>query len=455
MQELNLIGVLSTGGRIPVIEPKNITANGTYTAPEGVDGFSPVTVNVPASQPVIEAKNITANGTYTAPEGVDGYSPVTVNVPLPQNAYLLKSVTTPTPIASFNDGEDMVMSSLKVAIEPQQEGSGDPSPTNVRPISGWDEVNVSVVGKNKFDLDAVMSFIRNGFVSTQGLTNQDGVITNSKSYGGDGIFPFNYPMTFSSNTITVSADIKLLGNHSSNNVFIQMFDSNGSNIIATGEVTMSSKDTWEHKTITLQLSLLTNVNLVIEARGTNNSVQIKNVQVEVGSTASDYVAYNGHTYTIDLDGTRYGGEVDVVSGVLTVDRIYKQVKDFEWRTQGGNYGRFFTVPTEADKALYDGNKTLIISDTYKGYSDVGKPANTNGIYVGSGGSIKIWDSEYLEETDIDAWKTARANVELCYYLATPITYQLTPTQVKSLLGSNNVWCDTGDIIELEYFSKEV
>jgi hypothetical protein len=84
MQEVNLIGVLSTGVRLPVIEPKNITVNDTYTAPEGVDGFSPVTVNV---QPVIEPKNITVNDTYTAPEGVDGFSPVTVNIPQNCNMY--------------------------------------------------------------------------------------------------------------------------------------------------------------------------------------------------------------------------------------------------------------------------------------------------------------------------------------------------------------------------------
>ena len=36
-------------GRTPVIESKNISSNGTYTAPTGVDGFSPVIVNVPSS----------------------------------------------------------------------------------------------------------------------------------------------------------------------------------------------------------------------------------------------------------------------------------------------------------------------------------------------------------------------------------------------------------------------
>ena len=39
---------IPTGGT-PVIESKSINANGTYTAPTGVDGFSPVIVNVPSS----------------------------------------------------------------------------------------------------------------------------------------------------------------------------------------------------------------------------------------------------------------------------------------------------------------------------------------------------------------------------------------------------------------------
>ena len=38
-------------------------------------------INAGKSAPVIESLAVTANGTYTAPEGVDGYSPVNVNVP--------------------------------------------------------------------------------------------------------------------------------------------------------------------------------------------------------------------------------------------------------------------------------------------------------------------------------------------------------------------------------------
>ena len=43
------IGTIPTGGSDPVIQPLSVTVNGTYTAPEGVDGYSPVTVNVPSS----------------------------------------------------------------------------------------------------------------------------------------------------------------------------------------------------------------------------------------------------------------------------------------------------------------------------------------------------------------------------------------------------------------------
>lgn len=39
----------AAGGAEPIIEPLSVTENGTYTAPDGVDGYSPVTVNVAGS----------------------------------------------------------------------------------------------------------------------------------------------------------------------------------------------------------------------------------------------------------------------------------------------------------------------------------------------------------------------------------------------------------------------
>lgn len=76
-----LEGNIKTLGGTPVIEPKTIIENGIYNAPEGVDGYNPITVNVPSAPPVVEELTATENGTYTPEEGVDGFNPVTVNVP--------------------------------------------------------------------------------------------------------------------------------------------------------------------------------------------------------------------------------------------------------------------------------------------------------------------------------------------------------------------------------------
>lgn len=64
---------ITTAGEIQEL---NITSNGTYNAPDGVDGYNPVTVDV---QPNLETLNVTANGNY-APTETDGYSSVSVNV---------------------------------------------------------------------------------------------------------------------------------------------------------------------------------------------------------------------------------------------------------------------------------------------------------------------------------------------------------------------------------------
>lgn len=64
----------------PVINSLSVTENGTYEPQTGVDGFAPVVVNVPPPPPVVNPLSVTQNGTYSAPSGVDGYNPVSVNV---------------------------------------------------------------------------------------------------------------------------------------------------------------------------------------------------------------------------------------------------------------------------------------------------------------------------------------------------------------------------------------
>lgn len=71
---------IEPGPAEPVIVSLFVEENAVYNVPSGVDGFNPVTVDVPQPSPVIQSLSVTENGTYTSPAGVDGYSPVTVNV---------------------------------------------------------------------------------------------------------------------------------------------------------------------------------------------------------------------------------------------------------------------------------------------------------------------------------------------------------------------------------------
>ena len=61
------------------------------------------------------------------------------------NVLIEKSVPNlPQSVAIFNDGSDLPLKSLTASIVPVQSGSGDPSPENVRPISGWTEEVITV-----------------------------------------------------------------------------------------------------------------------------------------------------------------------------------------------------------------------------------------------------------------------------------------------------------------------
>lgn len=72
------------GGTVepPNIQPLNISANGTYTVPDGVDGYNPVTVNVPEKTMALQEKSVSPTKSVqsvTADNGYDGLKKVTVD----------------------------------------------------------------------------------------------------------------------------------------------------------------------------------------------------------------------------------------------------------------------------------------------------------------------------------------------------------------------------------------
>ena len=161
------------GGEITV-EGLNVEENGTYTAPSG-KAYSPVVVALP-----LDEKTITANGEYLASaDDLKGFSKVTVNV-----AGFSKKAMPTGAISSFNDGTANPLTKLKIAINPVQAGSGDPSPSNPRPISGWTGANIHVAdGETPHIIDNVVNIIwqtEAGTVYGGELDVTSGVLTVTK-----------------------------------------------------------------------------------------------------------------------------------------------------------------------------------------------------------------------------------------------------------------------------------
>lgn len=88
-------------------------------------------------------------------------------------------------IVSFETDSENVFTKLQVDLDPIQSGSGTPSPSNVRPISGHDEVGVGVVGKNLFNVTATTQTV-NGITFT---VHDDGTVTvNGTATGQASLF---------------------------------------------------------------------------------------------------------------------------------------------------------------------------------------------------------------------------------------------------------------------------
>ena len=82
-----------------------------------------------------------------------------------------------------------------------------------------------------------------------------------------------------------------------------------------------------------------------------------------------------------------------------------------------------------------------------------------GVLTVTHGNIASYNGETLPSTwisDRDVYAsgtTPTTGAEVVYKLANSVTYQLTPTQVRTLVGNNNIWADTGNIIEGKYFKS--
>ena len=356
-------------------------------------------------------------------------------------------------VCSFNALQALPLKKCLVNITGYQEGTGDPSPSNVRPIHGFSEVNVTRAGKNLFGgeymADTVVSIVNDERASYKGsdengkfFTLSAGVIVGSKKFF----------TKFKPNTqYTFIGKLGAINNPATRAINLRFHYTSGYTDISV-PVNFSEQP--------IQYIAITTVaNRTLVDFGGSYRAGVSKIYYEESGifegvlTADDLTQYQGNTYTIDLDGTRYGGSLDLVSGVMRVTHEIVDMGDITWTYLDSSSTQFFYGRSRTVKSTSSGNvMPNILADIYKttttntlrNNSDYMVSCGYSGYY---GGYLLVKNPDY---TDATLFKQAMANHKICYELNTPFEVQLTPAQIETLVNINNLYADTGDTA-VEYF----
>jgi hypothetical protein len=347
------------------------------------------------------------------------------------SAYIVETETGS--IAPFTDGaDDVPVKDLAIAIEPVQSGSGDPSPENIRPISGWTGANVSANGINQWDEDWTVGrwseqhgVLNPAFTSYVASKNKIPVKPNTTYY---------FRVDFSGATARE----------------IVYFDADKNWISDANSVYADAPFTTPNNCYYIAFNL----------GGGYGATYNHNVSINYPSTDYDYHAYNGSSVSVNWQteaGTVYGGTLDVTTGVLTVNSILMQFTGDEnesWtKVNGTGSGHLYYrtainsveewVDVTDDICSHFPVANVAVSTRDVGFRCIN--STTYGVVVAFRPDIETYDT-------VAKWKEYLATQ---YSNGTPVTcvgyvsngniYNLTPTEVSTLLGQNNIWSDTGNV----------
>ena len=337
-------------------------------------------------------------------------------------------------IASFSDGaDDMPMKSCVVKMEPIQEGEGDPSPENVRPISGRTGLSVVRSGKNLLP----MPIVSGSYDYTTVITVND-----------DKSFIINKPIGNGWSTFILGRFTLKPGTYT----LIESDDGNTDALLVLDKVIGDTTEVLISTRYLKRKVLTVEADTLVQARYTRAGIAdnvLTKLMLFVGNTATatDYEPYTGDTYSITFPieaGTVYGGTLDVTNGKLTVDRAMVDLGTLNYSYQGGEDKYFFTSSLYV---LKKPGRRNWLSSIYK----LDESAFASMANYSAKGNVDAGEMYFkcLDYADATTFKTAMSGVQLVYELATPTEIQLTPQEITTLLGENNIWSDGGDV-EVEY-----
>lgn len=333
---------------------------------------------------------------------------------------ILKTVTG-NPI-SVSDALAARIQSLSVSLSPIQEGSGDPSPDNVRPITGRDSVTVTRTGKNLLN-PAFSAFDLVGTYRAQKMPDTGFTLSIKDKGNGEDISGIYFGIT----EYGINA-----------NGYIAW-------LIQNGTIKFTEKYTPAYRYVTIYPT----------GQATLNKLLARfDIQAEFNTAASAYEPYQAQQVTVQLGQTVYGGTVDVTGGSAESEAIKITANDLptpsvdSGNTGDGYYSFNFGLP--AGKYAVSG-KQLLSKCNILPYIDSGKTTRYSFFYMLERHfrqlRILVYSETELTKDTVKQWLSDHG-FELVYYTdPTPLT--LDPATLSTLKGQNNVWSD-GDDISMTY-----
>lgn len=339
-------------------------------------------------------------------------------------------------IASFADGaNNALVEDLTVSIVPKQAGSGTPSPSNVRAISGFTKATIKRTGKNLIPYPYYHTTR-----TVTGITftdNGDGSITINGTNTGSATAEF--VCVAESQYVTAPDGAYILNGCTggSAQTYLVQFNS-------TGAATVNNYSGDNNVSLSTPTNLRISVKVI--AGATVNNVTVWPMLRPASITDATFEPYTADTYEVSFGsaGTVYGGTLDVTTGKLTVDRKAVLINSLTW-TSGTASGRTYFKATVSDKVVMGTaqNNPLVTSNiVYGGNYTVANMPNPSICQAPNSNELRIYDSTVSTVADM---LSKYGTGQMCYYLAAPIEVNLTPLDtIRTIYGVNNIWSDTGD-----------
>lgn len=184
-----------------------------------------------------------------------------------------------------------------------------------------------------------------------------------------------------------------------------------------------------------------------------------NIRPISGRTGAE-ILHHGNIVSVTFPTTIYGGEDDIISGKLKSIKNILDLGTLTYVKSSTIQNGFVAVsgmPTDFPLASHSGAVPNWLCSQYKVYSNIGIEAAGVDYAIawrvaGQSKGVIVRDSRYADyyaNNDMESFKTAMSGVQLCYERAEPVEYTLTPQEVKTIYGANNIWSDAGPV-SVEY-----